>query len=79
MRLQVKYDSKAMSLKSEKNRTLPGKYDCNEGRRTGGDTVEKTNTDKVVLKRTVKTKQRRCCSKKNSCNSRITICSQKNS
>ena len=75
MRLQVKYNSKAMSLKSRKNRTLPGKYDCNEGRRTAGDIVEKTNTDKVVLKRTLKTKQGRYCSKKNSCNSAIRICS----
>ena len=45
-----------MSLKSRKNRTLPGKYDCNEGRRTAEDIVVETTTNKVVLKRTVKTK-----------------------
>lgn len=56
MRLQLNYNSKGTLLKSRKNTTLPGKYNCNEGRKTASDMVDKTNTDKVVLKRTVKTK-----------------------
>ena len=75
IRLQLNYNSKAMSLKSQKKRTLPGNYHCNEGRRTAHDIVEKTKTNKVVLRRTVENKHGRCCSKKNSCNSRTRICS----
>ena len=42
-----------MSLKSGQNGTLPGKYNWKQRRKTTQDMLGKTNTKKVVLKRTV--------------------------